>query len=280
MQGKFMKRKVVVIGGSGLIGAMVVEKLKQKGNDAVAAPPDTAVYTMSGEGPVGALAGAEVVVDVANAPSFEDQAAWDFFQIVGENLAAAEVADAINFFRTAHENLAAAELAAGVKHHVALSVVGTDRLQDLAYFRAKLIQENMIKGSPVPHTIIRASLFFEWIRPIAQAGTDGDTVRVSHSLFQPMGADDVASVVAEVALEAPRNGAVEIAGPDKFYVDELVAKVLEHDKDPRNVVIGDPGGLFYGIQLDDQSLMPGRDARLGSTTVDWWLTHNPSPQTR
>ena len=275
-----MKPRIVVIGGSGLMGSMVVEKLKQKGNDAVAASPDTAIHTMSGEGSVGALAGAEVVVDVASAPSFEDQAAWDFFQIVGENLAVAEVADAINFFRTAHENLAAAELAAGVKHHVALSVVGTDRLQDLAYFRAKLIQENMIKGSPVPHTIIRASLFFEWIRPIAQAGTDADTVRVSHSLFQPVSAEDVASAVADVALDAPRNGAVEIAGPDTFYVDELVAKVLEHDKDPRQVVIGDPAGHFYGIQLDDQSLMPGRDARLGSTTLDSWLTHNPSPQTR
>src|SRR5947208_3076044 len=135
-----MKPKIVVIGGTGLIGSKVVEKLKQKGNDAVAASPDTAVYTMSGEGSLGALAGAEVVVDVANAPSFEDEAAWDFFQIVGENLAAAEVADAINFFRTAHENRAAAEFAAGVKHHVALSVVGADRLQDLAYFRAKLIQ--------------------------------------------------------------------------------------------------------------------------------------------
>jgi uncharacterized protein YbjT (DUF2867 family) len=275
-----MKPKIVVIGGSGLMGSMVVEKLKQKGSDAVAAAPDTAIHTTSGEGSVGALAGAEVVVDVASAPSFEDQAAWDFFQIVGENLAAAEVADAINFFRTAHENLAAAELAAGVKHHVALSIVGTDRLQDLAYFRAKLIQENMIKGSSVPHTIVRASLFFEWVRPIAEAGTEGDTVRVSHSLFQPVSAEDVASAVAEVALDAPRNGAVEIAGPDKFYVDELVAKVLEHDKDPRKVVIGDPAGHFYGIQLDDQSLMPGRDARLGSTTLDSWLTHNPSPQTR
>ena len=268
-----MKPKILVIGGSGQIGAMVVEKLKQKGNDAVAAPPDTGAYTMSNEGSSGALAGAEVVVDVASAPTFEDVAAWDFFQVVGENLAAAEVADAINFFRTARENLAAAELAAGVKHHVALSVVGTERLQDLAYFRAKLIQENMIKGSPVPHTIIRASLIFEYIRAIAQSGTDGDTVHVSHSMFQPVAAEDVASTVAEVAVEAPRNGTVEIAGPDKFYVDELVGKVLEHDKDPRNVVMGDPGGLFYGIQLDDQSLMPGRDARLGSTTVDWWLTH-------
>jgi uncharacterized protein YbjT (DUF2867 family) len=273
-----MKSRILVI-GSGLIGAMVVEKLKRKGKDAVAAPPETGAYPMSGDGSLGLLAGAEVVVDVANAPTFEDQAAWDFFQIVGENLAAAEVADAINFFRTARENLAAAEFAAGVKHHVALSVVGTERLQDLAYFRAKLMQENMIKGSPVPHTIVRASLFFEWIRPIALAGTDGDTVRVSHSLFQPVAAEDVASSVAEVAVETPRNGAVEIAGPDVFYVDELVARVLEHDGDPRNVLMGDPAGHFYGIQLDDRSLMPGRDARLGSTTFDWWLTHNPIKST-
>lgn len=274
-----MKPRIVVIGGSGLIGSKVVEKLKQKGSDAVGVPPATGIYTMSGEGSVGALAGAEIVVDVVSAPSFEDQAAWNFFQIVGEDLAAAEVSDAIDFFRTAHENLAAAELAAGVKHHVALSFVGTERLQDGAYFRAKLLQENMIKGSPVPHTIIRATLAFEHLREIARAGTDGNTVRVCHSLFQPVAAEDIASAVAEVALEAPRNGTVEIAGRDMFYVDELVAKVLEHDKDPRNVVIGDPEALFYGIKVDDQSLMPGRDARLGSTTFDWWLTHNPSPQT-
>jgi uncharacterized protein YbjT (DUF2867 family) len=216
---------------------------------------------------------------VAYAPPFEDQVAWDFFQIVGENLAAAEVADAINYFRTAHENLAAAEVAAGVKHHVALSFVGTERLQDGAYFRAKLIQENLIKGSAVPHTIVRATQVFEIIRPIAQAGTVRDTVRVAHSSFQPVAAEDVASAVAEVALEAPRNGTVEIAGPDVFYIDELVARVLEHDRDPRNVVMGDPGGLFVGISVDDQSLMPGRYARLGSITFDWWLTHNPSPHT-
>jgi uncharacterized protein YbjT (DUF2867 family) len=271
--------KVVVIGGTGLVGSKVVEKLKQKGHHAVAAPPDTGVYTTSGEGSAGALADADVVVDVANAPSFEDQAAWDFFQIVGENLAAAEVADAINFFRTAHENLAAAEVAAGVKHHVALSVVGTERLQDGAYFRAKLIQENVIKGSPVPHTIIRATQVFDYIRPIAQAGTDGDAVRVPHSMFQPVAVEDIAGAVADLALEAPRNGAVEVAGPDVFYIDELVAKVLEHDNDPRSVVMDQHAALFFGIQVDDQSLMPGRDARLGSTTFDWWLTHNPPPQT-
>jgi uncharacterized protein YbjT (DUF2867 family) len=267
-----MKPKIVVIGGSGLIGSKVVEKLKQKGNDAVAAPPDTGVYTMTGDGSDERLAGAEVVVDVANAPSMEDQAAWEFFQIVGENLAAAEVADAVNFFFTAYDNLAAAELAAGVKHHVALSVVGTERLQDSAYFRAKLAHENVIKGSPIPYTIIRATQTFEFIRAIAQFGTNGKTVRVSHSLFQPMAAEDVATAVAEAALEAPRNGTVEIAGPEVFYIDELVAKVLEYDKDPRNVVIDDPGGLYYGIKVDDQSLMPGPGPRLGSTRFDWWLT--------
>jgi uncharacterized protein YbjT (DUF2867 family) len=275
-----MKPKIVVIGGTGWLGSQVVEKLKQSGNDVVAASPDTGVYPSSGEGSLGVLAGAEVVVDVANAPSFEDQAAWDFFQIVGENLAVAEVADAINFFRTAHENLAAAEVAAGIKHHVALSVVGTERLQDGAYFRAKLIQENMIKGSPVPHTIIRATQIFEWIRPLAQAGTVGDTVHVSHSLFQPVAAEDIASAVAEVALEAPRNGTVEIAGPEVFYIDELVARVLEHDEDPRNVAKDDPEGLFFGIKVDHESLMPGRDARLGSTTFDSWLTHRTQSATK
>ena len=273
-----MKPKIVVIGGSGLIGSKVVEKLKQNGNDAVAAPPDTGVYTMTGEASDGPLAGAEVVVDVASAPSFEDKAAWEFFQIVGENLAVAEVADAINFFHTAYENLAAAELAAGVKHHVALSFVGTERLQGSAYFRAKLTQENMIKGSLIPYTIIRATQAFEYIRAIAQFGTDGDTVRVSHSLFRPIAAEDVASAVVELALGAPGNDTVEIAGPEVFYIDELVAKVLEYDKDPRNVVIGDPGGIYYDVQVDDQSLMPGPYARLGSTRFDWWLTHSPSPQ--
>jgi uncharacterized protein YbjT (DUF2867 family) len=274
-----MKPKIVVIGGSSLIGSKVVEKLKEKGHDAVAAPPDTGVNTVSGEGSDEVLAGAEVVVDVANSPSFfEDQAAWEFFQIVGENLAAAEVADAIGFLQRAGESLAAAEVTAGVKHHLALSAVGTELLQDSAYFRAKLLQENLIKGSPIPYTIIRTTQFFEFIRAIAHFGTDGDTVRLSHSLFQPMAAEDVASAVAEAALEAPRNDTVEIAGPDIFYIDELAAKVLEYDNDPRNVVIDDPEGLYYGVKVDDQTLMPGPNPRLGSTRFDWWLTHNP-PQT-
>ena len=275
-----MKRKIVVIGGSGLIGSKVVEKLNQKGNDAVAAPPDTGAYTMTGEGSYGALDGAEVVVDMTSAPSFEDETAWKFFQVVGENLTATEVADAINFFHTASDNLAAAEVAAGVKHHIALSVVGIERLQDGAYFREKLAQENQIKGSPIPYTIIRATHVFEFIHAIAQFGTDRGTVHVSHSLFQPIAAEDVAGAVAEVALEAPKNGTVEIAGPDVFYIDELVAKVLEHDMDPRNVVMNDPDGLYCGVKVDDQSLMPGPHARLGSTRFDLRLTHNPSLRMR
>lgn len=272
-----MKPKIVVIGGDGLIGSRVVEKLRQQGNDAVAAPADTGVYPTSGDS--GApLAGAEVVVDVANAPTLEDRAAWDFFQIASENLAVAEVADAVNFFQTANANLAAAEVAAGVKHHIALSVVGTERLQDSAYYRAKLAQENLVKGSSIPYTIIRTTQIFEFIRAIAQFGADGDTVRVAHSMFQPIAAEDIATAVVEVALDAPRNGTVEIAGPDVFYLDELVAKVLEHDEDPRRVVLGDPEALYYGIRVDDRSLMPSPNAFLGSTRFEAWLAHNPAPQ--
>ena len=256
-----MKATIVVIGGSGLIGSKVVEKLKQRGYDAVPASPRTGVNTMTGEGLHEALAGAEVVVDVANSPSFEDQAAMDFFQTAGRNLAAAEVA-------------------AGVKHPLALSVVGTERLQDSGYFRAKLAQETLVKASPIPYTLVRATQFFEFIRSIAQLGTDGNRVRVSHALFQPMAADDVASAVADAAVEAPANGTVEIAGPDAFYIDELVGKVLDYDNDPRNVVMDDPEALYYGIKVDDESLMPGPDPHLGSTRFDWWLTHVPAPQTR
>ena len=194
--------KIVVIGGTGLIGSKVVEKLKQKGHQALAAAPGTGVNTITGEGLAATLAGAEVVVDVANSPSFEDKAAMDFFTIAGRNLTAAEAT-------------------AGVKHHVALSVVGTERLQDSGYFRAKLAQEKLIKASPIPYTLIRATQFFEFIRSIAQAGTEGHTVRVSHCLFQPIAAEDVATSVAEAALAPPLNGTAEIAGPDAFPIDEL-----------------------------------------------------------
>jgi uncharacterized protein YbjT (DUF2867 family) len=250
--------KIVVIGGTGLIGSKVVEKLKQKGHEAIAAAPSTGVNTITGEGLAEVLAGAEVVVDVANSPSFEDQAAMEFFQTAGRNLTAAEVA-------------------AGVRHHVALSVVGTERLQDSGYFRAKLAQENQIKSSPIPYTLVRATQFFEFIRGIAQSATAGDTVRLPHSLFQPMAAEDVATSVAEAALSAPVNGTVEIAGPHTFYMDEIVGKVLQHDKDRRQVV-ADPQARYFGIKLSDQSLVPGPNPRLGSTKFDWWLAHVPPPK--
>jgi uncharacterized protein YbjT (DUF2867 family) len=252
--------KIVVIGGTGLIGSKVVEKLTQKGHHAIAAAPNTGVNTITGEGLADALAGAQVVVDVANSPSFEDQAAMDFFQ-------------------TAGKNLTAAELAAGIKHHVALSVVGTERLQDSGYFRAKLAQETLIKSSPIPYTIVRATQFFEFLRGIAQSAAEGETVHLSHSLFQPMAAEDVATAVAQAALADPVNGTIEIAGPDAFYVDEIVSKVLENDKSRRKVV-ADPEALYFGVKLSDQSLVPGPNPHLGSIRFDWWLTHVPPPGPR
>ena len=252
--------KIVVIGGTGLIGSKVVETLREKGHQAVAAAPKTGVNTITGAGLAQSLADAAVVIDVSNSPSFEEQPAMDFF-------------------RTSGRNLAAAETAAGVKHHVALSVVGTDRLQDSGYFRAKLAQEQLIKSSPIPYTLIRATQFFEFIRGIAQSATEGDRVRLPHSLFQPMAAQDVATAIADAALAAPANGTIEIAGPATFHMDEIVAATLEHDSDPRTVV-ADPSALYFGVALDDQSLVPGPGARLGSTTFEWWLTHVPPPPAR
>jgi uncharacterized protein YbjT (DUF2867 family) len=252
--------KIVVIGGTGLIGSKVVAKLNQKGHEAIAAAPNTGVNTITGEGLADALAGAQVVVDVANSPSFEDQAAMEFFQTAGRNLARAEVV-------------------AGIKHHVALSVVGTERLQDSGYFRAKLAQETLIKTSPIPYTIVRATQFFEFLRGIAQSAVEGETVRLSHALFQPMAADDVAATVSEAALAEPVNGTVEIAGPDAFHIDEIIGKVLEHDQSPRRIVV-DPEARYFGIKLSDQSLVPGPNPHLGSTRFDWWLTHVPPPGPR
>lgn len=252
--------KIVVIGGTGLIGSKVVEKLKNKGHDTIAAAPNTGVNTITGQGLSDALRDAEVVVDVANSPSFEDKAAMDFFQTSGRNLAAAEPA-------------------AGVKHHIALSVVGTDRLQTSGYFRAKQAQEDTIRSSPIPYTLLHATQFFEFLRGIAQSGTEGNTVRLSHSLFQPMAAEDVATAVAQAALAPPVNRTVEIAGPQTFHLDELVGKVLAYDKDPRQVV-ADPDALYYGTRLNDKSLVPDAGAQLGTTTFDWWLTHVPPPPKR
>lgn len=250
--------KIVVIGGTGLVGSKVVEKLKQKGHEAVAAAPNTGVNTITGEGLTNALAGAQVVVDVSNSPTFEDQAAMDFFQTAGKNIAAAAVA-------------------AGVRHHVALSVVGTERLQDSGYFRAKRAQETLIKNSAIPYTIIHATQFFEFIRAIAQFSTQNGAVHLPPVQFQPMAAEDVATAVADTALSEPVNGIVEVAGPDMFTLDEPVRMVLEYDKDPRRV-IADPQASYFGVRLSEKTLVPGPNPRLGSTKFDWWLTHVPPPK--
>jgi uncharacterized protein YbjT (DUF2867 family) len=249
--------KIVVIGGTGLIGSKVVGKLTQLGHDAIAAAPSTGVDTITSKGLSEALAGADVVVDLANSPSFEDQAALDFFTRAGKNITAAEIA-------------------AGVKLHVALSVVGTEFLQDSGYFRAKLAQEMLIRSSPIPYTILHATQFMEFLRGIAHSATEGDKVRLSHAFIQPMAADDVALAVVEAALAAPANGTVEIAGPEKFHIDELVARVLAFDKDPRTVVL-DPQAGYFGVKLEENSLIPGVDARLGEIKFDWWLQNVAPP---
>jgi uncharacterized protein YbjT (DUF2867 family) len=250
--------KIVVIGGTGLIGSKVVALLSQKGHQALAAAPSTGVDTITGQGLAEALAGADVVVDLANAPSFEDQAALAFFQTAGRNITAAETA-------------------AGVRHHVALSVVGTERLQVSGYFRAKLAQERLIKASPIPYTLIHATQFFEFVRGIADFSMVDGAVRLPHTLFQPMAAQDVAAAMAEAALAAPVNGMREVGGPTPVHLDSLVAKVLAYDKDPRRVIT-DPEAPYFGIKVDDTSLMPGPAARLGSTTFDWWLANVPAPK--
>jgi uncharacterized protein YbjT (DUF2867 family) len=249
--------KIIVIGGTGLIGSKVVEKLKQQGHEAIAAAPNTGVDTITGKGLADALAGADVVVDVSNSPSIEDGAAMDFFQ-------------------TSSRNLIAAEQNAGVRHHLALSVVGTDRLQDSGYFRAKLAQEQLIAASPVPYTLVHATQFFEFIRSIANVSTRGGSVRVPPIRFQPIAAEDVAAAIAEAALRGPADGMMEIGGPEIFGLDDAVRRVLEYDHDPREV-IADPSAPYYGVEVTDETLVPGPGARLGSTTLDWWLAHVPAP---
>lgn len=249
--------KIVVIGGTGLIGSKTVQKLKERGHDAVAAAPNTGVNTLTGEGLANAVADAEVVVDVSNSPSFEEHAATNFFQTSGRNLTAAEVN-------------------AGVRHHVALSVVGTDRLQDSGYFRAKLAQETLIKSSPVPYSLIHATQFFEFIRTIADISTLDGTVRLPPVKFQPMAAEDVATAVADVALGEPLNRIIEIGGPETFTLDEGVRRVLAFDRDPRSV-IADPSAPYYGVRVSERTLVPDPGARLGSITLDWWVEHVPPP---
>lgn len=243
--------KVVVIGGTGLIGSKVVSKLNEHGHEAVAASPNTGVNTLTGEGLAEVLQGAQVVVDVSNSPSWEDEAV-------------------MNFFRTCTGNLLKANAEAGVTHHVALSIVGTDRLPENGYFRAKLAQEELIKASGMPYSLVHATQFFEFANGIADAGTEGDTVRIPPVKFQPIYSDDVATAVARTAAGTPLNGVVEIAGPDMFRFDELIRDVLTAQNDPRKVV-ADPHARYYGSELQDGSLVPGPGAQLGATRfADWF----------
>ncbi|OAI54820.1 NmrA family transcriptional regulator [Planctomycetaceae bacterium SCGC AG-212-F19] len=251
--------KIVVIGGSGLIGKKVVKILRQHGHEVVAASPSLGVNTVTGEGLAQALAGAQVVVDVANAPSWEDSAVLAFFETSGRNLLAAAAT-------------------AGVGHHVALSVVGTDRLLASGYFRAKMAQENLIKASPIPFTIVRATQFFEFVGGIAQSATEGQTVRLPPVLMQPIASDDVAAAMADAALGKPLNGPVDLAGPDPIRQDDLVRQFLKATGDARTVIT-DPKALYYGIAVNDQSLTPGDHPRLGSTRFADWLSHIAGPGT-
>jgi uncharacterized protein YbjT (DUF2867 family) len=243
--------KIVVIGGSGLIGTKLMNKLRESGHEALAASRSTGVNTVTGEGLAQALAGAQVVVDVANAPNWEDNAVLAFFETSGRNL--------LN-----------AEAAAGVGHHVALSVVGTDRLLASGYFRAKMAQENLIKASPIPYTIVRATQFYEFVGGLAQFATEGQTVRVPPVLMQPIAADDVAAVLADVAKAVPLNGTLELAGPEPIRQEDLVGQFLKATGDARTVIT-DSKALYYGIKVNDQSLTPGDNPRIGTICFEDWL---------
>ena len=243
--------KIVVIGGTGLIGSKTVAILREGGHEVVAASPNTGVNTITGEGLKEAMASTQVVIDLANSPSFEDRAVLEFFQTSGRNLHAAEAA-------------------AGVRHHVALSIVGTDRTPDNGYFHAEVAQEKLIEASGIPYTIIRSTQFIDFIGRIADSSTDGRTVRISPGLFQPIAADDVAAAVADVALAAPRNGIVEIAGPERAPFNEIVARYLKAVGDPREVV-SDPEARYFGGRVEERSLVPLGEARLGRIGFDEWL---------
>jgi uncharacterized protein YbjT (DUF2867 family) len=244
--------KIVVIGGTGLIGSKTVAILRQGGHEVVAASPNTGVNTITGEGLKQTMAGAQVVIDLANSPSFEDKAVLEFFETSGRNLLAAEAA------------------AGGVRHHVALSIVGCDRTPDNGYFRAKVTQEKLIETSGIPYTIIRSTQFLEFLGGIAASSAEGNIVRLSPSLFQPIAADDVAAIVADVALGAPRNGIVEIAGPKRAPFNEIVARYLKAVGDPRKVV-SDPEARYWGGRVEEHSLVPLGEARLGRIGFDEWL---------
>jgi uncharacterized protein YbjT (DUF2867 family) len=242
--------KIVVIGGTGLIGSKLVARLDEQGHEAVPASPASGVNTLTGEGLSEVLEGAQVVVDVSNAPEWEDDAV-------------------MHFFETSTRNVLAAEAAADVGHHVALSVVGTDRLTESGYFRAKLAQEKLIEGSSIPYSIVHATQFFEFVKGIADEATDGNTVRLPPALFQPMAANDVASAVARVAIGPPLNGIVEVAGPEQFRLDELIRGVLKASNDPREVIT-DPQAQYFGITPSERTLLPGEDARIAETRFEDW----------
>jgi uncharacterized protein YbjT (DUF2867 family) len=251
---KSFAMKIVVIGGTGLIGTKLVKNLRQRGHEVVAASPSSGVNTLTGEGLAEALTGAQVVIDVANSPSFEDKAVLEFFETSGRNLLAAETV-------------------AGVRHHVALSVVGTDRLLASGYFRAKMAQENLIKASSIPYSIVRATQFFEFVGAIAQSATDGQTVRLPPARMQPIASEDVAAALAGVAIAEPLNGTVELAGPDPIRMDELVRRFLIASRDTRQVLT-DPQARYFGMSVNDQSLTPGEGPRIGPTRFKDWLSRS------
>ena len=243
--------KIVVIGGSGLIGSKLVNKLREQGNEAIAASPNSGVNSLTGEGLSQALKGASVVVDVTNAPSWEDAAVMKFFE-------------------TSTRNLLSYEAAAGVGHHVALSVVGTERLLESGYFRAKIAQEKLIKASSIPYSIVRATQFYEFVKGISDFSTRGNEVHLPPALIQPMAADDVANEVGRIATGLPVNGTVEIGGPEQFRLDELIRRGLAARKDQRKVV-ADPQATYFGIKVTERALVPEKNARLGKTRFDEWL---------
>ena len=243
--------KIVVIGGTGLIGSKTVPILRQGGHEVVAASPNTGVNSITGEGLKEAMAGTQVVVDLANSPSWEDKAVLEFFEVSGRNLFAAEAT-------------------AGVRHHVAVSIVGTDRMPDNGYFRAKVAQEKLIETSSIPYTIIRSTQFMEFLGGIAASSADGNIVRLSPGRFQPIAADDVAVIVADVALAAPRSGIVEIAGPERAPFSEIIARYLKAVGDPRQVV-SDPAARYFGGRVEERSLVPLGEARLGRIGLDEWI---------
>jgi uncharacterized protein YbjT (DUF2867 family) len=245
---------IVVIGGSGLIGSKLVKNLRERGHEVLAASPSTGVNSITREGLAQAMDGADIVVDVANAPSWEDQAVLEFFE-------------------TSSRNLLAAEAAAGVRHHVALSIVGTERLPENGYFRAKVAQESLIKASGIPYSILRATQFFEFVGAIADSFAVGEELHVSPALIQPLASDDVVAALTDVVLAAPLNGTVEVAGPEAMPIDELVRRFLRATRDTRRVV-PDVHARYYGAVLDDQSLTPGQHPRLGAIRFEDWLTRS------